>query len=88
MPEPITEPGIHRKIIIRPTPNSLEFVWQCPHCSNINIMNKSDISMNRSYSCWSCHYTWAVGYIGDEVRYFLKSTKSEPVDQRPRITRD
>jgi len=85
MPGPITEPGIHRKIIIRPTPNSQEFVWQCPHCQNVNYMDKKDVTMNHSYSCWSCHYTWAVGYIPDEVRHFLKSTNSESLDIRPRI---
>ena len=85
MSNPITEPGIHRKVIIRPAPNSEEFVWQCPHCQNINLMNKSDISMNHSYSCWSCIYTWSVGYVPDNTRHFLKSVNPESVDIRPRI---
>ena len=89
MPEPRSEPGIHRKILIRPTPNSEELVWQCPRCSNINIMRKSDISMNHSYTCWSpnCGYTWAVGYVPDDTRRFLKSTNSPSIDVRPRIVR-
>ena len=85
MPSPQNEPNIHPKLIIQAVPNSEELIWICKSCKNSNLMDKSMVSMNHSYSCWSCGYTFAVGYVPDQVRYFLKSTNPPAIDVRPRI---
>ena len=77
------------KVKIMPSTVPTEFVWICSRCRNLNTMLKRDLGSNHAYSCWDCHYTWALGVIPDDIRHFMaSSTGLGTINQRPRIVRE
>jgi phage FluMu protein Com len=63
----------NRAVKIFPSTVSSEFQWQCPQCKNMNLMNKSDVSSNHTYTCWSCFYncTFNMDYVPEDINSFL-----------------
>jgi phage FluMu protein Com len=75
-----------RKVKIKPGTSPESFTWKCPRCVNVNEMFKTDIGDNKSYSCWSCLYTFTIGNIPDDIRYYIEDIHGEgDYKYQPRI---
>ena len=77
-----------RKIEITPVPDGESLQWRCPRCRIQNELLKSEIGENKLYPCSNnCGYEFAIGYIPDDMRHWLKESGNRNIDKRPRITR-
>lgn len=75
------------QVKILPTIDQKEFIWLCNKCQNPNLMQKDNLGENRAFQCHQCGYTWALGSMPDDIKYFMKQTASPEVNVRPRIVR-